>query len=304
MYTTLENTPIEIDLLKQGKSTGWSIVGNTAVHEACNSGNILLTGFEIISGANYQFSFTATISNGLLRPSVGDTNGVSRTTSGFFTETLTCTGVNPLFKFYATGDCVVEVLDIQNTAQSTSNRLKNTIVWSEENRGWMGYITYTPDVAFSLFTKYFSYKAGIPMVHDPDLLPRNNLYGTQYKTYYQFTANGNKGQTKNFESISYESNQLLITTVDGIVTSLGQVSELIARDFLKDILDDGINTVNVYDAEGIFSASFRKDKRYDINNGPNLKGSYITIELQTTSGDALHLKNVWVNSDISKIGSR
>ncbi len=109
--------------------------------------------------------------------------------------------------------------------------------------------------------------------------------------------------------MSYEANQLLVTTDNGISTVLGdeqQISELIDLDFLKDTLDDGVTTVEIYDVEGIFSASFLRDAAGggDINNGDVLKGTYIVVELTQQNDELLKLKNIIIHSEPSKIGAR
>ncbi len=46
MFTTLQNTPLTIDLLAQARTTGWTINGTQAIHESCNAGYIKLVGLD------------------------------------------------------------------------------------------------------------------------------------------------------------------------------------------------------------------------------------------------------------------
>lgn len=57
MTTTLQNTPILLNLLTLGNSRGWYIDGEEAVHEVCNSGKIKLNSYPIVPGNTYEFSY-------------------------------------------------------------------------------------------------------------------------------------------------------------------------------------------------------------------------------------------------------
>lgn len=302
-FTTLQNTPITIDLLQQGNSRGWSIEGGSAIHETCNAGAIRLLNYPIMAGVQYQFSYTIDyINSGNLRAKLGNVNGVLRTTAGFFTETITAVNSDNL-EFYSNANAKLSPITIQIITNTFTDKSTNTIAWSEKVNKWQSYRGYNPDYGFSMFTNLFMQLKGITWVSNAQA-PRNSFFGVQYNSIFKFTANENQVQTKTFESINYDSNQLLITTTDGITTSLGQISELIEVDFLKTVLDDGITTINVYNNEGIYSAGFLRDKNIDINNGDVLKGTNIVVELVTTTDGALRLKNILVNSVQSPIGSR
>lgn len=302
-YTTLQNTPIDIDLLIAGNSRGWSIDGSDAVHETCNSGEITLLSYPITPGISYQFSYLVkSIDSGYLQARLGGATAPNDTIAGYKTVTITATTNAPL-SFFSNANCRISVFDIKIATDIFVLKSKETVAWSEQINKWTSFRSYNPDCGFSLFANLFTLKDGIAYVHQLGDT-RNNFYGQQYKSIFQFTSNILLGQPKTFESISYEANQLMITTEDGITTSLGQVSELVDADFLKTVLDDGVTQVNVYDEEGIYSAGFWRDKSVDIINGDCLKGSWIVIELVTTSNGALNLQNILVNSVESKIGSR
>jgi hypothetical protein len=98
----------------------------------------------------------------------------------------------------------------------------------------------------------------------------------------------------------------MVTTEDGIETSLGQISDLIASDFTKSTLVNGATTVTINSVEGVFSASFLRDKNSvgEILNGDVLKGNYLLLELQTTASTKLRLFSVAVHSEKSFIGVR
>ena len=54
-FTTLQNTPIEIDLLALVNDNGWSFDSDTAIHESCNQGTISLNQ-TFLANLNYDIS--------------------------------------------------------------------------------------------------------------------------------------------------------------------------------------------------------------------------------------------------------
>lgn len=301
-YTTLQNTPVIIDLIQQGNSRGWSIEGFDAIHETCNAGFIELLSYPVKAGLSYEYSYQIkSINTGMVRPQLGGIVGTARTVVGFYTETATAT-TNDILKFYSDANARISLVNIRLTTVTFDLKSTNTIAWSEENNKWSDYRSYNPDCGYSLFANLFTYKNGTLYAHQASNTP-NNFYGVQYKSIINFVANADNNIPKTFLSISYESNRLMITTEDGITTSLGKVSELIDEDFLKDILDDGVTQVKIYDVEGIYSAGFMKAKP-DIINGDVLKGTTATIELIQADDGFMRLENVWIHSEPSKIGSR
>lgn len=302
-YTTLENTAISIDLKVAGNSRGWIVDGTDAVHETCNAGEILLSTYPIVPGLQYQFSYQIkSINSGYVQPRLGGAVSANQTTTGYKTATITAVNANPL-SFFSNANARISVFDIKLITEVNILKSEDTIAWDEVNNKWAGFRTYNPECGFSLFANMFTCKDGRWYVHQLSNVA-NNFYGEQYDSIFKFVSNVQEAQPKTFESLSYDANQLLITTVDGITTSLGQISELIDVDFLKTILDDGVDTVNIYDSEGIYSAGFMRDKNTDIVNGDVLKGTYIMVELKTIGNGQLRLHNVLVNSVNSPIGSR
>lgn len=301
-YTTLQNTPITIDLTQQGNSRGWSISGTDAIHEACNNGYIDLISYPITAGLSYEYSYQIkSIDSGFIRPELGGVIGTSRTSIGYYTETATAVN-NGKLRFYSTANNRISLVNIRVTTEVFDLKSKNTIVWSEKNNKWSDYRNYSPDCGYSLFTDMFTYKNGSLYAHKKNNTP-NNYYGVQYKSIINVVANSGKTIPQTFESISYEASGLMVTTTDGIKTSLGQLSELTEQDFLKDVLNDGVTTVNIYDVEGMYSSGFWKEKP-DLINGRELKGTYVTIELIQSGTGFLRLKNFYVHSEPSKIGAR
>lgn len=179
-----------------------------------------------------------------------------------------------------------------------------TWVWGEDDNRWGAPRSITPESGFSAGDNFYSYKGGKLWKHDLDIVPRNNFYGSQYVSEIEFVANGSRGVLKTFRSLSYEASDLMVTPVDGIQTSTGQLSELSGSEFLTDTLDDGTNQVYIYQQEGVYSAGFLFDKAFGLLGGVPLKGSYIKIRLRSVNAGKLVLRNVVVKSIPSFIGTR
>lgn len=296
-FTTLQNTPIEIDLLSLVNDNGWTLNGNTATHESCNDGTITYNE-PFIANEVYDVSIQiVNISGGLLNIGLGNAV-VSYTTAGFKQFTLTSTTATPYLSLYSNANCTVSILSIrkQEADYDISPTSTNTIVYSQENKKWVSFVNYNPDTGFSLFTNLYTFKDAVMYGHT-DKVNRNKYYGAEYDSRVNLPFAGNG--TKTFQSIAIHCNELLITTENGIKTSLGQVSDLVAKDFEQFILDDGVTTVSIYDREGVSTANFLRDSNTNILTGDRLKGRWTTIELTTTTEKDFKLFKVVLKSQVS-----
>lgn len=308
-FTILQDTPTTIPLAEYAKGTGWTIEDGVAKHEACNDGSIAVKGSIVSPVSNQSYTVAYEVSNltsGSIRLRIGSTQGVLRTANGQYVETLVAGGINPKVSFFATGAMWLRTIDIKSAVLNEATKKRNTIVFSENTGKWTTFLSFTSDYGLSLFKDLFTFKAGKMYRHDPTLPTRNNIYGIQYKTIFNFVGNAGIGQPKTFLALSYEANELMVTTAEGITTSINQISELIDIDFLKANLNDGITQIDVFSVEGVYSSSFLRDmsNEGDLINGDVLKGSWITIELIQANNNLLKLKNVTIHSEPSKIGSR
>lgn len=297
MIDTLQNTPKEINLLELVNDNGWSFNGDKAIHESCNAGTIT---YSEIFRATFDYTITLnleSISGGYLEVLLGD-DSEQFTTAGFKTLTLNSTTINPKLALYSNANCVVQVLTIkkEQTPEDIDEDKTDTIVYSLDAQKWTRYDNYYPDFGFSMFTTMYTFKDGVMYSHN-DTENRNTFYGEEFKSRIEVPFSS--PMVKTFQSLKIESNKLLITTTDGIQTSLGHVSDLIGQDFEQFTLDDGITTVTVYDKEGNFTANFLRDKNTDINFGDRLKGRYITVKLTTTDDQDFKLYKVIVKFAIS-----
>lgn len=303
-YAGIENNPIIVDLLAASNDTGWSIAGDIATHSSCNSGSVRLNGYSLTIGDTYEISYAVlSISGGYVQLFAGTAGGVQRTTTGLFVETIVANG--GVISFYSNANCSIQAFNIRNTVEDVSNVQRNTPIYSVDNKKWGEFRTIAPDFGFSIYIDLVTIKNGNLYLHQNGTDDRNNFYGVQYETIFQFVENANPTILKNYNSIAFQANELLVTGDDGIVTSLGQISELAEQDFIKGKLSDATSVTNIEAQYGVFSASFLKDKRFDLINGDALSGSYITINLQTTTGNLpLRLFSVAVNSSVKHIGNR
>lgn len=303
MFTAIENNPIIVDLLAQAKTSGWSVDGVIATHDSCNAGNIPLFNYPVIGGNSYQISYIVlSISGGSVQPQTPGSNGISRTTTGLYVETVTPTG-NGFLSFYSNANCTVTGFNISNITNSQGV----TIVYSPINKKWSDFRTFYPDFGWSLYTRtIYAYQGGLHMSDNGDTSgSTNNFFGTQYQSSIKFVEANNPGVIKDFEALNYQANTLLVSTIDGIQSSLGQVSTLIDTDFIKQNLQDGNLSVTIYDKDGVYSASFLSDENEDIVNGSQLRGNYLIVELITNDGSTpMTLYSLAVRSKYVPLGMR
>lgn len=301
-FTAVEDTPIEVDLVALARSTGWSVANDIATHESCNNGSIKLTGYTIVEGKTYSISYKVlSISGGYVQLFMGDNGGAQRTTAASYTETLLATGDNPILSFYSNANCELQAFNIQEVVEDVGNTQQHTVVYSPVIRKWTSFYTMAPDFGLSMFIRTLVFKYGILYSQQNGSDDRNNLFGTLYDSLFQFVENKNTAIVQTYESLSIQGNQLLITTNDGVETSLGQLSTLIDSDFIQQSLTDGDIQVDIYDRYGVYMASFVGDN----NSGDELKGNYLIVQLQSTdSGNPMQFYTVNVRSSIQRVGAR
>ena len=310
-FTAVENNQIQIDLVTQCNYTGWTLpLDGTAVHSSCVSGNIILNAYPVTGGKTYQISYLITaISGGNVQSMSPGSNGTAYTTTGLKVETLTPSS-NGFISLYSNANCVVTAFNVN----VVSNASGTTIVYSPTNstkRGehiWTDFRTFYPDYGFSLYTRtILCYNGQMYTSDNGDTQgSTNNFFGTQYQSSIKFVEAKNPQLIKDFEALTYQANQLLITTEDGIETSLGQISTLIDTDFIKTNLAAGGLTVVGYQNDGVYSSSFLGDENDEnVVNGAGMRGNWIIIELITNDGSTpLTLFSISVRSKQVFIGSR
>lgn len=304
MTTALENSPIVISLTDLARSSGWTVDGSIAQHDSCNAGYIYLLGYPLTPGLSYEYSYQIlTVGSGLVETFLGTAHGAQFTAPANVHETVVAEGGNQL-SIYSNGACTITNFVIRIIDVIEDQKSQNTISFNEKTRKWVSFYTYIPEMSMSMFTKVYSGFDGQIWVHEAGADDRNSFYGVQYQSIIQFVDNIAPAVPKTFQSLSIQCNELMVTTVGGIQTSLGQISELASVDFIKSFLSDGVSQVNVQQLEGVYAANFLRDKNDDLLNGTPLKGNYLQVELISTSNVALLLYTVNVVSNHSPIGSR
>lgn len=309
-FTALQDTPIQVNLLQQCNTTGWSEDGVNATHDSCNAGSIILNAYPVFGGNQYQISYIViSISGGYVQSQSPGSNGVENTAPGLYIETLSPNSAG-FISFYSNANCVITGFNIQRV----SNAPGLTIVYSATNsakRGmaiWSDIRTFYPDYGWSLYTRTIVANNGSLWAFDNGDTggSTNNFFGTQFQSSIKFVEAKNPEVIKDFEALTYQANQLLTSTIDGIRTSIGQISSLIDTDFIKQFLKDDDLEVILYQNDEVYSASFLGNENDEnIINGGGLRGNYVIIELITADGSTpLTLFSISIRSKQVFLGSR
>ncbi len=279
-YTAIQGTPIVVNLPAEANSTGWSFVGNTAHHESCNAGRLRLTGYTTIAGVEYTITYRVDdISGGYVALTLGGVEGAHETTVGLKTETFTATGTESYF--YSNANCDIDIFALQINPTPIADNQQNTIAYSERTGKWGSWYTFVPDIGMSLNVDNYTYQQGVLYLHSSNSSHRCNFYGTQFPATVVITTNQQPSLTKTYISLNYQSNALLVTApTGGIRTANGQISELIASDFIQAEYNNGQVQ---YDSEGLYNASFLRDIGTGLIEGNILQGNWCEIALQTAS---------------------
>lgn len=283
-YSAIQDTPITIDVVNDlSKTTGWSVSGTDAIHDACNSGSILNTQYQLQAGVTYQVSWSVVaISSGYVQLQTPGSDGAMQTTTGLYIETVTPTSTG-YPSYFSNGTCTITAFNIAIVSQP----IGTTMIYSNQTRKWETFATFYPDFGISLFDAVYSWFNGSMYVHDQTGESTNNFYGTPYQSLIQVVFAANPSIINTYEVLSYQSNMLLVSTIDGITTPTGQVTTLIDTDFIKDILTNGSITVTSYQNNNVYSASFKGDSNESTIEGSPMQSNYLTVTLQTVDGSSL-----------------
>lgn len=309
IFTQKENTPILINLVQQARDTGWTLPDGVNAFHNCNPGNLILTEYPIFGGNTYQVSYVIlSIAGGNLQVQVPGANGVVRTTTGLYVEQISPTS-NGFISFYSNATCEITAFNVNLVSSNPGI----TIVYSAINsakRGipvWSDFRTFYPDFGFSLYTRTIVANNGaIYELDGENTTSTNNFFGTPFQSSIRFVEAKNPGIIKDFEALSYQANQLLTSTIDGIQTSLGQITTLIDTDFIKQFLVDDDLEVVLYQNDNVYSASFLGDENgAGTVNGDGMRGNFIIVELVTVDGSTpLTLYSIGIRVKPVFIGAR
>lgn len=280
MITLIQNNSITFDITPYLTDRGWSIENNNRmVHTPPNSGNIEVLSIPIKEDTVYEYSFNVeNLSSGTLVFSIGGVTLSPVTADGYIQGQVT-TLTNENIKIWADGEVTISGVNIAQ--QISEDNVISTLTWGESRKGWVTFKTMVPDSGFSMYTNMFTLKEGNLWRHTTDATP-NNIYGKQFYSKIKFPVSS--VGVKTYHTIAVHANKVLGTTEDGIVTELGNVTDLITYDF--DTSSDGIHYAN---------------KLRDALLNEKLKGRYIVVELsdEETKTEKLQLFKIIVKSEIS-----
>lgn len=301
MYTAIENNNIQVNLLTASNDTGWSVDGNIATHVACNSGDLPLLNYPVISNHVYQITYTVlTISGGEVNVIVGGTSGTSHTTPNIYIDTITAGNTNPV-QFNSNANCSIELFYISDVTVVDPI----TIVYAALNKKWSDFRTIYPDFGWSLFENTITAKDGQLYFHENGTDNTNNFYGVAYQTFIQAVFANNPTVIHTFDVLSYQANMLLTSTQGGITTPTGQQTTLIDTDFIKAAYTDGVTSLTVYQNQNVYSASLLGNELDSTINGEPMQGNYIIVQLQTVDGSStLKLFTMAIKETRKYIGNR
>lgn len=301
-YIALENQPIVVNLLTAADYTGWTVNGTIAIHSTCQQGNVTLLSFPVVAGQTYQVSYAVlTINSGYVQLQTPGSNGAMQTAANLYVETVT-PNANGFVQFFSNANCQITSFNIRNT----TNPIGTTLVFSTLNNKWSDFRNFYPDFGWSIYEQsIFGYNGALYAAQNGGGGNTNNFFGVQYQSMIKFVEAKNPGIVKDYEAISYQANMLLVSTINGIVSSLGQITTLIDTDFIKQKLASNGLSVIVYQNDNVYSASFLNDSNTDTVNGEQIRGNYIIVELVTVDASTpLTLFSVSVRSKYVPLGSR
>lgn len=230
--------------------TGWTISGEYAQHQSCNSGSIKsITSLGLIVG--HQYTITYTVSDyisGSVKVVCGASNGLNRASNGTYTETLTCTTI-PQLSFFSDGALKISLLSFYDTESGTQSGA--TICFNEKYNTWTTEYSAMPELWIKFIDQLYSVKNGQLWQHNTNET-RNNFYGEQFSSKITFYINVNPEVVKNFYTMRQRSTSAWGSPNDGDINILsykgkpnGQKSRLkkgnyrnLMGDFYADFLRD------------------------------------------------------------------
>lgn len=303
MYSAIENNPIIIQLLTEANTTGWTNNSDgTATHVSCNSGYETLLNYPAVQGHTYQLFYTInSVSGGFVQAFAGGAGGQQVTTPEIVMDTITA-GADGTIQLFSNANANVQLF---NVVDITVDDDPVCIVYAAKNRKWSDTRTQYPSMGLSLYERSLIVIGGNVYVQQVGSASRNNFQGVQFQSSIKFVDATNPGRVHDYEALNYQANMLLVTTINGVQTSLGQITTLLDTDFIKQKLVSNGQTVTLYQKDNVYSASFLADANEDGVNGTTMRGNFIICELITVDGSTpLNLFSVAVRASKVSLGAR
>ena len=281
MIEIVQGGTVQIDVRDFATSRGWRVVSDyRAIHSRPNDGRIEFNNYTVEAGYEYEISYNLiNLSGGIVRVYVADTQLSDDSTSGYFQKTVIPTQDGRV-SIFSNADVTVDNFSIKKKITDTIEEKDDTIVYNHDRRGWITFASYIPESGMSMYTDLITFRDGDLWLHNRESTP-NNFYGRQYNSLVKFPV-ASVG-VKTYNSIAIHSNKVLGTTEDGIVSELGDVTDLITYDFST--------------REGIHYANLIRDKL----TGNLIQGRYIVVELtdEETKEERLEIFKVVMKGVIS-----
>lgn len=282
MVELVEGNTVDIDIRKYLTTRGWTrISSDRARHESPYSGYLEFDKYPIDPGKVYEISYTiSNLTGGVVRVELGGVVLEEDTHSGYYQKIVTSENSDSI-KVWSNGDLDLQLFSVKSQITQTEELdRKDTVAYSQPRGGWVSFRSYKPDSGLSMFTDLVTFRGGELWLHSKDAIP-NNFYGTQYYSTIKFPIYS--VGVKTFNSIAVHSNKVVGTTEDGIISELGDVTDLITTDFST--------------REGIHYANLLRDKL--TNN--LITGRYIVVDItdEENKGSKLEIFKVVMKSTIS-----
>jgi len=123
-FTTLENAPVDIDLVAAARDTGWSVDGTNATHILCNAGKMYaIAPITAVAGTTYHIAYNVlSISGGHVQFFIGTGAGQVITTPGFVDDVIVAGGADTRGYFYSDAACVITDFNLVQAGIPVTNK--------------------------------------------------------------------------------------------------------------------------------------------------------------------------------------
>jgi len=182
-----------------------------------------------------------------------------------------------------------------------------TLGFDEIKGRWVSFYSFKPELYGSIGDKSFlSFVDGELWKHNDDSADRNTFYTTAYPSGIEIIANEHPEIIKTFEALELVGSQVWTADDNSNSYVVGIDRSLESADMFKML--SYLRLGDFLEYEGVWRAPFNFDlyttngtiNNYDLHNGRELKGHYISIRLKNSSTERVNLLLVKVASDISK----
>lgn len=198
------NVPLSLNIQDDYADSGWEVSAGIATHYPCNAGYIKISGLNIKLGDSYVIEYeVSNYVSGIVRSSIGTSNGASRNAAGVFRDTITAVG-NTDVRLYSDGMLSASRIKIFPLVQSEDTAV--TLAFSEDLNRWVSYYSYAPEMMVKFANQFFSFKDGSLWLHNVNPI-RNNFYGVQYESMVKFYVNIDPERDKDFYNMIVNSNK-------------------------------------------------------------------------------------------------